>query len=273
MSWFLGFAWNHVFGGEGKAMTTWTADDGTEINFEVYGERSSDDMLLLLPGLLGSLSSQWRGFIRPLSADFRVILMDLRGHGRSANQESMLTPERMMQDLIGLLEHLKVNQINIAGYDFGGYLGLMLALNEPHLVSSLLMHGTKFYWTSETSAIMRQQLDPDRMAAKVPTYADQLVQEHGGRHWRVLVRQAADLVSMLAEKGLNENVLASARCPVLVSLGDRDEMVPLLEAQRLSRLLPKGQLIVLPGVGHSFQTIRPVPLLPMMQYFIKNSNS
>jgi pimeloyl-ACP methyl ester carboxylesterase len=47
-------------------------------------------------------------------------------------------------------------------------------------------------------------------------------------------------------------------------------MVPLAEAQRLSRILPNGQLIVLPGVGHSFQTIRPIPLLPMMQSFHKD---
>jgi pimeloyl-ACP methyl ester carboxylesterase len=251
-------------------MTIWTENDGTKINFEMYGEQSNGDILLLLPGLLGSLRSQWRGFIRPLLTDFRIILMDLRGHGRSANQESMLTPERMMQDIAGLLEYLQVNSVSIAGYDLGGYLGLMLALNEPKLVSSLLMHATKFYWTPEASAIMRQQLDPDRMAAKVPTYADQLVQQHGGRHWRVLVRQAADLISLLVEKGLTEGMLATTRCPVLVSLGDRDEMVPLLEALRLSRILPNGQLIVLPGVGHSFQTIRPIPLLPMMQSFHKD---
>jgi len=251
-------------------MTTWTADDDTQINFEMYGENSNSDALLLLPGLLGSLRSQWRGFIRPLLTDFRVILMDLRGHGRSANQEPVLTPERMMQDVAGLLEYLQLNRVNIAGYDLGGYLGLMLALNQPHLVSSLLMHATKFYWTAEASSIMRQQLDPDRMASKVPTYADQLVQDHGARHWRVLVRQAADLISILAENGVTETMLANARCPVLVCLGDRDEMVPLAEAQRLSRILPNGQLIVLPGVGHSFQTIRPIPLLPMMQSFHKD---
>jgi pimeloyl-ACP methyl ester carboxylesterase len=101
----------------------------------------------------------------------------------------------------------------------------------------------------------------------VPTYADQLVQEHGGRHWRELVRQAADLVSWLAQNGLTENMAAHIQTPIIVSVGDRDEMVPLNEAHRLSRHLPNGGLLTLPGVRHPFQTISPIPLLPMMQHF------
>jgi pimeloyl-ACP methyl ester carboxylesterase len=173
----------------------------------------------------------------------------------------------MLQDITGLLEHLNVSATGVAGYDFGGYLGLILALNRPTLVTSLLVHGTKFYWTGEAAARMREQLEPDRMAANVPAYADQLVQEHGGRQWRVLVRQAADLVSWLSKEGLTEKMVSRIQCPVLVSVGDRDEMVPLVETQRLSRLPSKGELLVLPGVRHSFQTVRMVPLLPAMQAF------
>jgi pimeloyl-ACP methyl ester carboxylesterase len=55
--------------------------------------------------------------------------------------------------------------------------------------------------------------------------------------------------------------------PVLVSVGDRDELVPLPEAQRLSRVLPRGELMVLPGVRHPYPAIRAVPLIPMMQEF------
>ena len=145
----------------------------------------------------------------------------------------------------------------------------MLAAAQPRQVKTLLMHSTKFYWTEEAANQMRSQLDPDEMAKKVPAYADQLVQEHGGRHWRILVRQAADLTSSLVTKRLSERAIKRLQTPTLVSVGDRDEMVPLNEAQRLSRTLPNGSLIVLPGVHHPFQTLRSIPLLPMMQEFHK----
>jgi pimeloyl-ACP methyl ester carboxylesterase len=248
-------------------MANWTADDGTVINYEVFGAGSSRETLLLLPGLLGAIASQWRAFIKPLSADFRLVLMDLRGHGRSENRAPNLQPERMMQDIAGLLDSLNIDRVHVSGYSLGGYLGMMLALSQPRRVTTLLMHATKFYWTRESALKMYEQLNPDNMAAHVPAYADQLVQEHGGRRWRELVRQAADLVGVLTERGITENMAAQTQCPVLVSLGDRDELVPLAEAQRLSRALPRGALLVLPGVRHPFHTIRPIPLLPMMQHF------
>lgn len=248
-------------------MTTWTAPDGSDINFEQYGGSENKPTLLLLPGLLGAISSQWRPFLKPLTEQFRLLLVDLRGHGRSQNNAPALNVTQMTEDLSGLLDHLKIERLHVAGYSLGGYLGLMLALNQPRRVATLLMHATKFYWTPEAVAQMQQQLDPDIMAQKVPTYADQLVKEHGGRQWRTLVRQASELTANLAANGLAERQLKNLQLPVLVSVGDRDELVLLPEAFRLSRALPKGELLVLPNTRHPLQTVRLVPLLPMMQAF------
>lgn len=248
-------------------MTTWTAPDGSEINYEQYNGDPQKPQLLLLPGLLGAISSQWRPFLKPLSENYQLTLMDLRGHGRSQNNAATLNITQMLNDLSGLLDHLRMDQLHIAGYSLGGYLGLMLALSQPRRVKTLLMHATKFYWTPEAAEKMQQQLDPDVMAQKVPTYADQLVKDHGGRQWRTLVRQAAELTHSLVEGGLAERQLKNTQLPVLVSVGDRDELVSLPEAFRLSRALPQGELIVLPNTRHPLQTVRLVPLLPMMQIF------
>lgn len=252
-------------------MTNWTTDDGTIINFEMYGSGLGKEVLLLLPGLLGSMSSQWRNFVKPLAKEFTVVMMDLRGHGRSENNAPDLNPERMMQDLIGLLNFLDISRVHVIGYDLGGYLGLMLALNQPRRVQSLIMHATKFYWSVEAAVKMHEQLNPDTMAETVPAYADQLVQEHGGRRWRELVRQAADLIMFLSQKGMTENMAAQAQCPVLVSLGDRDELVSLAEAHRLSFTMRRGGLLVLPGVRHPYHSLLPMPLLPMIEFFVKSS--
>ena len=90
---------------------------------------------------------------------------------------------------------------------------------------------------------------------------------HGGRQWRTLVRQASELTASLAADGISERQLRNLQLPVLVSVGDRDELVLLPEAFRLSRALPQGELLVLPNTRHPLQTVRPVPLLPMMQTF------
>ncbi|MCB8983718.1 MAG: alpha/beta hydrolase [Ardenticatenaceae bacterium] len=248
-------------------MSNWTADDGTTIHYEVYGSDLQKDVLLLLPGLMGSINRQWVNFVPALTDNFRLVLMDLRGHGRSSNNAPLLETGRMVQDIVGLLDELQATAVHVAGYNLGGYLGLQMLLTAPRRVHTLLMHASKFYWTADAAAKLRAQLDPDDLAAKVPTYADQLVQDHGGRQWRILVRQAADLISSLVDNGLKESMIKRIQTPVLVSVGDRDELIPLNEAQRLSRMLPNGRLLVLPGVRHPYQTIPAVPLIPMMQEF------
>jgi pimeloyl-ACP methyl ester carboxylesterase len=246
----------------------WIADDGTTIYYELHGDERLP-LLLLLPGLLGTISRQWQPFIQPLSAQFRLLLVDLRGHGRSTNNAADLQPGQMVQDVLGLLDGLGLTAVSLSGYDFGGYLGLQLALTQPRRITSLHLHATKFHWTADSASQMRQQLDPDTLATTAPSYADQLVMDHGLRRWRDLVRQAAALVAQQANSGISERQARQLLCPALVSVGDRDEIVSLPEAQRLSRLFQRGGLFVLPGVHHPIHSLTLIPMLPMLQTFHK----
>ena len=245
-------------------MTYWKTDDNIQIYFEWYDQHRASQTLLLLPGLLGTVGSQWRIFVEHLASRYRLLLVDLRGHGHSQMVESALVPDRIVQDIIGLLNHLGIVSTHVSGYDMGGYLGLMLLLFEPKRVETLFMHATKFYWSESSAASMRLRLEPDTIQLKAPAFADALALEHGGSRWRSLVRQAADLVSYLAEHGLTEGMAASAQCPVMVSVGDRDELVPVQEAFRLSRALSFGSLLVVPGTSHPFKTVDGSLLLTAM---------
>ncbi|UCG26142.1 MAG: alpha/beta hydrolase [Chloroflexota bacterium] len=248
-------------------MASWKADDDSLIYFERLGRTAGREKLLLLPGLLGTIGSQWRSFVEPLSERYELILADLRGHGRSENNDLHLLPEQMVEDLIGLLDHLSVQSVHVAGYDFGGYLGLMLALYRPRLVNTLLMHGTKFFWSQQAAAEMRRQLNPEHISREAPSYANRLSAEHGANRWRPLVRQAADLITYLSEKPLGETALRRVQAPILVSVGDRDELIPVQEAYRLSRTLEDASLLVVPGAHHPFRSSDLIPLLPVMEKF------
>lgn len=255
-------------------MAYWQKSDGSQIYYETYGARSAaasqKEALLLLPGLLGTVS-QWQNFTEPLAAGFFLILADLPGHGRSENAALSLQPDRVADDLLGLLDYLDVDAAHLAGYSFGGYTGLVMHLAQPQRVRSLLLHAVKFYWNAEALGTMLHQLDPNRIAQKVPNYANQLAADHGASRWRPLVRQVGDLVAFIAGEGLNDESISRVQCPVLVSVGDRDELIPLQEAFWLSRAVPSGALAVLPGVHHPFQSVTLIPFLPMMQKFFKDN--
>ncbi len=249
------------------------ANDGTLINYMEYGNRPGKDSILLLHGLLGSIDSQWKDFVDPLASKYRVVQVDLRGHGWSDNTDTTLNPVRVRRDIEGLLDYLDIGRLHVVGYDFGGYLGLMLHLNQADRVKSLVMHSTKFYWPEYTMKRMIKNLDPDLMSKKVPGYASQLVVEHGAGRWRSLVRQSADLVANISSNGITESMARLTSCPTLISVGDRDEMIPVEEALRLSCVFEQGALLVLPGISHSFHTSSTQALLPPLLAFLSSTGS
>ncbi len=248
-------------------MSQWRAADGVEIYYETHGTVGAGAPCVLLPGLLGSVAGQWAAHVDALSATHPVVAMDLRGHGRSGDGAGGLTLGDLAGDVAGLLDHLGVGPAHVVGYSLGGYLGILLGLRRPERVRTLFMHGTKFYWTPEAVAATLRQLDPDAIAARVPAFAAQLAAEHGAERWPARVRAAAAFVARMDAAQLPEAEAAGLRCPVVVSVGDRDELVPVDEAARLRAALPDAGLLVLPRVRHAFGTVRHDELVAVLRGF------
>jgi 3-oxoadipate enol-lactonase len=100
-------------------------------------------VLLLLHAAMGS-SRRYYAWIPALSRHYRVARMDLRGHGTSqippADHE--LTLERLVGDVIELMNHLDCPHAHIVGNSAGGYLGQQLAMNHSERVRSLMLFGS-----------------------------------------------------------------------------------------------------------------------------------
>lgn len=247
-------------------MPFFTASDNTQLYYEEHGN-SAHPPLLLLPGLLGSLAVQWHSSIPVFAETYRVIAMDLRGHGQSGNAKTVLRLHDMVQDMQELLDALAISSVHIGGYSLGGYLGLLLHLQQPNRVQTLLMHATKFYWNDRIIAGMKKQMQPEGIKNKVPHYAAQLAREHGEEQWERVLAQAAEMLDHMTELGVTETQAAAATCPVLVSAGNRDELIPIEELVALSRAIPSAELFILPGVRHPFPSIPQNVLIPAMQNF------
>jgi hypothetical protein len=226
-------------------------------------------VLLLLPGFLGAVENQWRRFVKPLE---RIFSVDFDGFSRARpfrkrrGTSHPFAPVARYQWFAGCFAGGNGACCRIQP---GGILRLLLAYNQPQRVSALVVHGTKFYWTRSPWRKCRRKWIRTMIAARVPGYADQLVQDHGARRWRDLVRETAVLVQEMHDEGLAEKNLGGIHAPTLVSVGERDELVTLPEAQRLARKLPDGRLIVLPGVRHPFNSLVNMPFIPMSIHFLQ----
>ncbi len=93
--------------------------------------------LILLHGLFGS-SANWLGIARRLAADFRLIIPDLRNHGRSAHAMLMDYPV-MVEDLLALMDRLGISAAHLCGHSMGGKVAMWLALQHPERLERLVV--------------------------------------------------------------------------------------------------------------------------------------
>ncbi len=110
-------------------------DSPVALNYRVLGERG--DWVLLLHGLFGS-GDNLGALAKALMADFRVVQIDLRNHGRSPHTESM-TFEAMAADIARLQDTLGISDSHVVGHSLGGRVAMQLALSRPARVRSLIV--------------------------------------------------------------------------------------------------------------------------------------
>ena len=99
--------------------------------------------LLLLHAAMGS-SKRWYAAVPPLCRHYRVVRMDLRGHGESQVPPAYpeLTMNRLVADVQELLDELDCGVVHVVGNSAGGYVGQNLAMQAPERVRSLMLFGS-----------------------------------------------------------------------------------------------------------------------------------
>jgi pimeloyl-ACP methyl ester carboxylesterase len=106
---------------------------GCSLHYEEYGHGSP---VLLVHGL-GSSAQDWEYQIPALAERYRVITVDVRGHGQSGKPRERYSIAGFSADIKALLDHLDVGPVHLVGLSMGGMIGFQLAVDHPHLLQSL----------------------------------------------------------------------------------------------------------------------------------------
>ncbi|MDZ7840718.1 MAG: alpha/beta fold hydrolase [Gammaproteobacteria bacterium] len=108
-----------------------------ELYFQDYPGPAGPPPLVLLHGLFGS-GTNWRGIARRLSGQRRVLVMDLRNHGRSFNDGEMTYP-LMAGDIFDTLDAEGLDRVDLVGHSMGGKAAMVAALEKPDRVARLVV--------------------------------------------------------------------------------------------------------------------------------------
>ncbi|GAB3573594.1 alpha/beta fold hydrolase [Hymenobacter daeguensis] len=212
--------------------------------------------LLLLHGALGSPETL-QPLAGRLAADFTIKSFAFAGHGgREVNAETVTLPH-MAEEVRAFLVKHETGPAHVFGYSMGGYAALLAASREPARFASITTLGTKLDWSPESAAAETRFLDPEKMLAKVPAFAEVLRQRHAPADWAAVVRAVAGLMTAAgAAPPLAAADFAALQVPVQVLMGDGDLTPERGNAsQLLSAQLPRGRYAVLPNTPHPIERV------------------
>jgi pimeloyl-ACP methyl ester carboxylesterase len=196
-----------------------------------YTDEGHGTPVVLIHGLTSSGDRNWRmpGVIHRLTPHYRVITIDVRGHGRSGKPESEAAyGVQLEEDVVRLLDHLHIPRAHVVGYSMGGMIAMKLMVLHPGRVQSALLGGMG--WLRERSPLQDywRNLPPPR---------------GGGRG------HASAVARSLGELAVLEEHVRSIKVPVEVVAGDRDP-VRRLYVEPLRTIRPDWPLVLIPDAGH-----------------------
>ncbi len=233
------------------------------LNAEERGLHSGTDALVLLHGL-GSSSGDWSLQLPAFGARYRVLLIDLPGHG-SSPLAGRPTIEAMADAVSATLDSRGVVRVHALGLSLGGCVALALALTAPARVRSLTLvnsfarlrpAGLRGVWRMAVRLALLATAPMTTVAAHVASGLFPAPEQHAlyaaavaslGRTPRAGYAAAVRALARFDARGR----LADIRCPTLVIAGAMDRTVPLATQEALARTIPSARLSVIPGSRHA----------------------
>ena len=227
-----------------------------------FTERGSGPPLLLVHGLLVT-GEMFEPVIEHFATRHRVIIPDLRGHGRSRGMPPPYTAAQLASDLSRLLDHLGIDSTAVLGYSQGGAIAQQLVLDHPKRCDRLVLACTYAFNMATTREWLEGHLAPllirvlgMRRLANLVVSQSMLQLDKERAYW--LAGLMADQDRMLMLTAWKETMafdsrkrLAEIRCPTLLIAGSNDQGVPIHHAKMLHNGIHGSELVIIDGADHA----------------------
>lgn len=262
-------------------------NNGIKIHYKVEGQGPA---LVLQHGFGGSLEN-WHdnGFARELSKDYRLILVDARGCGGSDKPHEMASYDFkfIVQDLVAILDSLKIDKASYLGYSMGGRIGFRLPMYAPTRFNTLIIGGASYptrpgddgkddILTSVQKALEKAlKEEPESSARAMEIYVAEREKELGPQlpqaKARALKNDPRALFAAIRtfrehESPLAKDYLPKIDLPCLFYVGEDD---PRFAGVRdCAKLIPKATFFSLPGLNHLQANQKKELVLPHIRKFL-----
>jgi pimeloyl-ACP methyl ester carboxylesterase len=262
-------------------MTDWQRVERNRAPAIAYRVEGEGPAVLLIHGVGGD-SSNWDAIAARLRERFRVVAMDLRGHGRSGRIQGPLDAIDFARDAVAVLDHAGIGACRVAGFSLGGAVALALALEFPSRVERFAVIGTVFgrndderIKAAERVAYVREYgVEGIAEANRSRWFTDEFQRTHPGVvQARVEQVKQCDPMSYLHAFTVFATTDFAGRAdaitvPTLIVTGEHDLAATPTMARHLHRAIAGSEVHILPTLRHSLLIEAPDRITALLEDFL-----
>ena len=228
--------------------------------------------------------AMWQPQVDALKDTYRLITIDLPGHGESDIVLWNDTLDGYAKSIICLLDHLGIAQAVFVGLSMGGYTLFSLYRNYPDRIQGMVLANTRAQADSEEGKAGRRSMAEVAFKEESSAIADLMLPkfltpstlEHHSEiveQIRQMILQTStatiivDLVAMAARPD-STDLLPTITCPTLIIVGENDVATPVAESHYMAERIAGSTLVTIPGAGHLSNVEQPAAFNEALQSFL-----
>jgi pimeloyl-ACP methyl ester carboxylesterase len=208
-----------------------------------YGEFGQGAPVILLHGGLAN-ANYWGLLVRALAPHYRVIVMDSRGHGRSSRDARPYGYDLMADDVVGLMDYLKIDTAALVGWSDGAIIGLDIALRHPERLTKLFA----FAANSDPSAVKDVEHDPVFGAFIARARKEYETLSPTPKEYDAFLNQIEKMWD--SEPHWTAQTLRTIKVPTWIVDADHDEAIKRDNTLFMADNIPGSGLLIQPQVSH-----------------------
>lgn len=220
-----------------------------QMYYKDLGSRSGP-VLLLIHGSGQTGESEWTPVLDGLKKNFRILLPDCRGHGKTLDPRAEYSFDLLAEDMALFLRMLKVAPAFVAGHSNGGNVALVLTVKHPQAVKKAVVMAANSYVSDDLMRYADGRWS-DRIRKE---WGKQLAGLHDPLRYKGYWRELMDRTGWEIAQAPNytARALKKVKTPLLVIQGENDAVnAPSHHAEFIARHVPNAELWIAPGTGHS----------------------
>lgn len=229
---------------------------GTKLYYEVYGQGRP---IVLLHGAFYTIKMNWEALIPELSKTHKVIAIEMQGHGHSPYTERKMDIVTFANDVAQVMDYLKIDSADVAGYSMGGSVAYQFAVNFPARIRKLVIISSTYKSTGWLPAVNGAFKDfKPEFFDNTPLKTGYEAAAPDKTKWRSFLGQMIVFAGESFDVG--DSAIAHIASPVLLIAGDNDglDKVELAKTYRLfggdvigdMAPMPKSRLAIVPAQAH-----------------------